>query len=63
MNSCYAKGYGLHYWNEIPIVVMLVINFEIFVLVVKKISSKLLPGKKSSKNSPTLTRAPSIRNR
>ena len=61
LNSCYAKGYGLQYWNEIPIVIMLVINFEIFVLVVKKISSKLLPSKKSTKTSPSLTRAPSLR--
>ena len=40
---------------------MLVINFEIFVLVVKKISSKLLPSKKSTKTSPSVTRGPSLR--
>ena len=86
LDSCYAEGFGLHYWNEIPIgfvlkslrnltkfrrwtfgclcnciknyehgqVIMLIINFEIFVLIVQKISAKLLPGANKSNTSPSV---------
>ena len=43
LKSCFEHGKGLHYWNEIPIVVMLIINFEIFILIIRNISSKLIP--------------------
>ena len=35
-------------------VIMLIINFEIFVLIVQKISAKLLPGANKSNTSPSV---------
>ena len=51
--ECFGKHYGLHYWNEIPIIIMLVINFEIFILIIQKISTKLIPSRRRSRGSPT----------
>ena len=38
--NCFPEGSYIRYWNEIPIIVMLTINFEIFILIISKISTK-----------------------
>jgi len=43
-DNCFPEGSSIRYWNEIPIIVMLTINFEIFILIISKISTKLIPN-------------------
>ncbi|CAG5095785.1 Oidioi.mRNA.OKI2018_I69.XSR.g14335.t1.cds [Oikopleura dioica] len=54
--NCFPEGSSIRYWNEIPIIVMLTINFEIFILIISKISTKLIPNggqRHGSHSSPT----------